>query len=746
MVCNASNVWSSILDNDAAGNAALAHAVSLPGNISPSQITANQNDYNPANLTTASVLRLTSDASRNITSLAGGANGRILTVMNVGTNPIVLKNDDGATGTAANRFALTGDLTLAAKQSAMLMYDSTASRWRQIANGTATGSGDNLGNHTATQNVVLGSNWLSGDGGNEGVQIDSAGKVGVGTATMTGAFNVRNTSTASAADSYAMYLDSTQSVANTGTFYGIDSTPTYSAASGTLAALYGVVGVPQNASPGTVNTIIGTGGTPQNTSSGTVAAMFGAMGATYKMGTGPVTTMFGLYGNCTNANATGTVGTCYQLYLDNIVATGAVTNKWGVYQADATAKNFFGGNTQLDNAVSLSGDISPAQITANQNDYNPASLSTASVLRLNTDASRNITSLAGGADGRIITIMNVGSFNIVLKNDDGATGTAANRFALTGDLTLAAKQSAILMYDSASSRWRQIANGTATGSGDNLGNHIATQNIQLGSYWLSGDGGNEGVFVDSAGKVGVGTTAPQAPLHIGAGTDAPNDSPLLYLAGTGTTVLALRDSSSDVEGQFYVYNGHVGMGSRSNHDFYLVANDSEEVVLTAAGRFGIGTNAPNTTLDVNGFIEWKGQARVSSDFSKTNDTTLAAIPGLSVALEAGKTYSFQIFLYTTQSGACCVSHIKADLNGGTATATTIIGNAVSFGGSNVNYTALNTSICTEPITTATATCFIAGTITVNAAGTFSPRFAQLGSNATPAIVKAGSSMIIDQIN
>jgi hypothetical protein len=48
---------------------------------------------------------------------------------------------------------------------------------------------------------------------------------------------------------------------------------------------------------------------------------------------------------------------------------------------------------------------------------------------------------------------------------------------------------------------------------DDLGNHIATQNIQLNGHWLSGDGGNEGVFVDSAGKVGVGV-APSQKLDV----------------------------------------------------------------------------------------------------------------------------------------------------------------------------------------------------------------------------------------
>src|SRR5689334_3071411 len=103
----------------------------------------------------------------------------------------------------------------------------------------------------------------------------------------------------------------------------------------------------------------------------------------------------------------------------------------------------------------LSGDISPSQITGNQNDYNPTGLSTATVLRLNSDASRNITGLQGGADGRIITIVNIGSTDIVLKNSDSGS-SAANRFSLQADITLAGGDGCILIYDSTSSRWRCI--------------------------------------------------------------------------------------------------------------------------------------------------------------------------------------------------------------------------------------------------------------------------------------------------
>lgn len=51
-------------------------------------------------------------------------------------------------------------------------------------------------------------------------------------------------------------------------------------------------------------------------------------------------------------------------------------------------------------------------------------------------------------------------------------------------------------------------------SADNLGNHTATQNLVLGSYYLSGDGGDEGVYVAADGKVGIGTAAPSEALEI----------------------------------------------------------------------------------------------------------------------------------------------------------------------------------------------------------------------------------------
>ncbi|MEO9803145.1 MAG: hypothetical protein ABJF04_07855 [Reichenbachiella sp.] len=48
----------------------------------------------------------------------------------------------------------------------------------------------------------------------------------------------------------------------------------------------------------------------------------------------------------------------------------------------------------------------------------------------------------------------------------------------------------------------------ASTSGDNLGSHLASQNVQMNGNWLTNDGGNEGLYVEADGDVGIGTSTP----------------------------------------------------------------------------------------------------------------------------------------------------------------------------------------------------------------------------------------------
>jgi hypothetical protein len=99
----------------------------------PAQITANQNNYSITYNNT--VHRLSSDASRDITGMvqntSAATGGDYKTLINVGSNPIVLKHEN-ASSTAANRFNCTTgfDITLLPSEAADCFYDSTTARWR----------------------------------------------------------------------------------------------------------------------------------------------------------------------------------------------------------------------------------------------------------------------------------------------------------------------------------------------------------------------------------------------------------------------------------------------------------------------------------------------------------------------------------------------------------------------------------------------------------------------------------------
>jgi hypothetical protein len=106
------------------------------------------------------------------------------------------------------------------------------------------------------------------------------------------------------------------------------------------------------------------------------------------------------------------------------------------------------------NAFALTGIVTPAQITANTNDYAPASFAAAYLLRLSSDAARDVTGIAGGAQGRIVLLSNQGSFTITLKHNSGSS-TAGNRFLCPGavDFALTTFMTRAIYYDSTAAAW-----------------------------------------------------------------------------------------------------------------------------------------------------------------------------------------------------------------------------------------------------------------------------------------------------
>lgn len=312
-----------------------AGAVAWTGVISPAQLTADAHDWSPTGLADAAIIRVSTDAARSITGIAGGSAGRLLLLVNVGAYVITLPDAD-AGSTAINRFALPADLQVQPDAMVLLSYDDSGSRWRSAGGG---GTGRVLVSADDTTVGYLEDKIVAGDG------------MAVSTANPAANEEVE----------LAVYL------------------------------------------PG----------------------------------------------------------------LTDIGAGLADADEIVVYDDSASAHRRSDASRIRtycqDSAQAWTGVVSPAQLTADQNNWNPTGLAGAAIVRVSSDAARVITGLAGGSAGRLILLHNVGGYTLTLTDQDSGS-TDLNRFdvAASNDYELLASGVCFLSYDATSLRWRIIGGGVTS--------------------------------------------------------------------------------------------------------------------------------------------------------------------------------------------------------------------------------------------------------------------------------------------
>lgn len=143
------------------------------------------------------------------------------------------------------------------------------------------------------------------------------------------------------------------------------------------------------------------------------------------------------------------IGSGVGVYLGD---SGVSNERWsGVYASSVDASTLF----KNAGAEIQSGFLTPAQITADQNNYAPTGFGSARILRISTDAARNITGHSSATNGNLFEYWNVGAFNAVLKHQS-ASSTAGNRFICPGaaDYTLTPGQCVSVHYDATAVDWR----------------------------------------------------------------------------------------------------------------------------------------------------------------------------------------------------------------------------------------------------------------------------------------------------
>lgn len=93
-----------------------------------------------------------------------------------------------------------------------------------------------------------------------------------------------------------------------------------------------------------------------------------------------------------------------------------------------------------------------SQFTANQNNL---SLGTGGIIRISSDAARDITGFAATTSGDSRLLVNVGTFAITLRHQS-TSSTAANRIICvsSADVVVQPNGSVVIYYDGTDSRWR----------------------------------------------------------------------------------------------------------------------------------------------------------------------------------------------------------------------------------------------------------------------------------------------------
>jgi len=213
--------------------------------------------------------------------------------------------------------------------------------------------------------------------------------------------------------------------------------------------------------------------------------------------------------------------------------------------------------------------------------------------------------------------------------------------------------------------------------GDDLGSHVLGQNLAAGTFWYSGDGGSEGLFVDAGGNVGVSTNAPAARLDVrgavagnsqiwrsaaGTAVATMTAAGVLYADGSGLTniaetdpVFAAHPAYAILAGERAAWNGAAAWGDHAVAGYASLAQANtfassatftaqhpalpgvlvSSGLVVANGSVGIGTASPQQRLDVNGAVrlgdsssDVPGSIRYSgSSFEGYNGSAWVALNG-----------------------------------------------------------------------------------------------------------------------
>lgn len=358
-----------------------------------------------------------------------------------------------------------------------------------------------------------------------------------------------------------------------------------------------------------------------------------------------------------------------------------------------------------------------------------------------TPGSGTVTSVsvvtANGVSGSVATATTTPAITITLGAITPTTVNGLTITATTGTITLAAGKTltvsnTLTFTGTDGSSVAFGTGGTVAFTSNNLSVFAATTSAQLAGV-ISDETGGAGVLVFNAGPTFTGQ------VLFASGSAGGNPSISFSAQGDmgfyrkSAGVLVYTIGGSD-EATFAANNG---LYLHSSLHPNLAWTPDGTVASASAGLKFVAAKvvaATDGSTANNGWFTDAGAVRVSTQFDKTTDTTVANIPGLTVNVIAGRSYQFRAILHVT---ADAVGGYKLSI-AGTATATNVIYqiNAVRDDTNvfTINSRATNLATSTGASGGTTVWVEITGEITVNAAGTLTVQFAQVAANGTSSVL------------
>lgn len=238
-------------------------------------------------------------------------------------------------------------------------------------------------------------------------------------------------------------------------------------------------------------------------------------------------TEYGWLGTDTAANGGGPILGAPVLFRTKLIASNLIDLEvYGstIYQFTGTGFNLYSKRLQGVPTPAATDDgvpriyvdqqvvVSPSQLTADQNNYNPTGFDGAFVLRLDSDANRTITGFTYTSGNYPVLrkqITNIGAYTITLAHSSTSSSTANRIVTPTGAAyPIASGASIDLWYDATISRWRIIDTPAATVASDSALSAVWNA-VHMHCDALTTDVGGLGVAVTQVGSPTLDTSTPK---------------------------------------------------------------------------------------------------------------------------------------------------------------------------------------------------------------------------------------------